>query len=135
MKKLNWIDPSRPRRKITYCKFCGLDVSTPYKGIHDGIQIFMGMPVRCPNNGKLNAHIEFGYRFQDTPKENVKWFVEHKETHKWWTGFNWTNDPNDAFGCEFEWVADRYARMKGIENYTITEHEFVNQKSYDPSPR
>jgi hypothetical protein len=124
---MNWIRPGSGKRKIKYCEFCKQDVTTPYKGIHDGVQIFMGMPVKCPNNGKLNVHIEHGYRWQDKPKEGFKWFVEHKDTHLWWSGYKWTNDPNEAFGCEFQWTADRYARFQRLENYIVTEHEFVNQ--------
>lgn len=71
-------------------------------------------------------HIEFGYRFDDKPKEGFKWFVEHPETHEWWTGYAWTKDPLSAFGCDLERTADRYARFQGIKEYVITEHEFVD---------
>lgn len=124
---MKWIDPSRPKRKIHRCEFCGTDVSTPFKGVHDETEIILGIPVKCRNNGKLNLHIwnkTFGG--WGTPKEGFKWFVEHPETHEWWTGHKWTRDPHEAFGCDLESVADRYARFQGIERYITTEHEFVD---------
>lgn len=127
MSKLKWIDPSRPKRVIKRCEFCHTDVSTPYKGIHNETELINGIPVACRNNGKLNVHIAYGY-FEGTekPKEGIKWFVEHPETHLWWSGYKWTNNPLEAFGCELQWGADRYARFQKIENYIITEHEFVS---------
>jgi len=75
-------------------------------------------------------HIWMGYLADGTkPKEGVKWFVEHPETRLWWSGYKWTNDPEEAFGCELERTADRYARFQNIENYVITEHEFVDTKN------
>lgn len=59
------------------------------------------------------------------PQENIKWFVEHPETHLWWSGYKWTNDPNEAFGCDLKATADRYARFQRIEKYIITDHLFI----------
>ena len=59
------------------------------------------------------------------PQENIKWFVEHPETHLWWSGYKWTNDPHEAFGCDLKATADRYARFQRIENYIITDHLFI----------
>ena len=119
----------KKRRKIKLCEFCGSDVSTPYKGIHNETEFINGFPARCRNNGRLNAHIEFGYmEGAPQPKDNVKYFVEHPESHLWWSGFNWTNDPLEAFGCDLEGTADRYARFEKIEKYIITEHEFIDAK-------
>src|SRR5688572_17462916 len=125
--ELNWINPNRRERKIHRSEFCGTDVSTPYKGINDETELISGIPVKCRNNGKLNLHIWMkntgGW---GDPKEGFKWFVEDPETHLWWTGYKWTNDPLEAFGCDLQSVADRYARFQKITNYTVTEHEFVN---------
>jgi len=76
----------------------------------------------------MNCHIEHGYLAGDPPKPNIKYFVEHPETHLWWSGYKWTNDPNEAFGCELERTADCYARFQRIENYVITQHEFIERK-------
>lgn len=122
---MKWIEPLKKFRKIHKCEFCGIDISTPYKGIHDSTELINGIPVRCRNNGRLNLHIWLGYGGWGTPKDGFKWFVEHPETHEWWTGYKWTNDPNEAFGCELESVADRYARFQKIDNYIITEHQFL----------
>lgn len=116
------------KRKIIKCEFCKADVSTPYKGIHEETELINGIPTQCRNNGRLNAHIaykSFRVMGENQPKENIKWFVEHPETHEWWTGYGWTRDPNSAFGCDLERTADRYARFQKIEKYIITEHEFV----------
>jgi len=51
------------------------------------------------------------------------------EDHLWWSGYKWTNDPLEAFGCDLKPTADRYARFQLIKDYIITEHEFVNSKS------
>lgn len=130
---MKWIDPSRPKRKIIKCEFCGTDVSTPYKGIHDETELISGIPVKCRNNGRLNADIAFPDLISklniDKPKENIKWFVEDPETHLWWSGYKWTNDPLEAFGCDLKNTADRYARFQRIEKYIITEHEFVNSSA------
>lgn len=128
-KKLNWINPHRRSRPLKRCEYCGKDVETPYKGVHDEVELILGIPQPCRNNGKLNGHIAHGY-FEGTrkPVDGVKWFVEHPETHQWWTGYKWTSDPYEAFGCELEYVADRYARFQKIENYIITEHMFVDDK-------
>lgn len=109
------------------CPYCGSNVQKPYKGIHKETELINGIPTQCRNNGKANVHIWMGYRFQEPPKENTFWFVEDPNTRLWYNGFGgWTNDPNEAFKMEFEWVADRFARMEKIENYTITEHEFFS---------
>ncbi len=127
MTKLKWINPHSRKHPKAKCEFCGKDVETPYKGIHDEMELINGIPQPCRNNGRANVHIFMGYlKGQELPKENVKWFVEHPETHLWWTGHKWTNDPLEAFGCEFQWTADRYARLQRIEKYIITEHEFVS---------
>ena len=39
--------------------------------------------------------------------------------------YQWSNNPQDAFGCDLPETADRYARLQLIENYTITEHQFL----------
>jgi hypothetical protein len=122
---MNWINPIRKERVIKRCEFCGSDISTPYKGVHDETEIINGMPSKCRNNGRMNMHIQFGYMSDDKPKENIKYFVEHPDTNLWWTGYQWTNDPNAAFACELKGTADRYARFQRIERYIITEHEFV----------
>jgi len=124
---MKWINPNSYERKIIKCEFCGTDVSTPYKGIHDENEIISGIPGKCRNNGRMNADIAFPElsKLHEQPKENIKWFVEHQETHLWWSGYKWTNDPLEAFGCDLERTADRYARFQRIENYIITEHEFV----------
>jgi len=129
---MKWIDPSRPKRKIHRCEFCKADVSTPYKGIHDETELISGIPVKCRNNGRANINIWMGYPKgpgHSYPVDGIKWFVEHPETRLWWSGYKWTNDPQEAFGCELEWVADRYARFQKIEKYIITEHEFVNSSA------
>lgn len=134
---MKWIDPSRHERKIHRCEFCGKDVSTPYKGIHDETELISGIPVKCRNNGRMNGDIAFpvlakaGREFNKIPEpqENIKWFVEHPETHLWWTGYKWTSDPLEAFGCDLKHTADRYARFQRIESYIITEHEFVNSSA------
>lgn len=123
----NWDEVMRRKKKIVRCEFCNADVSTPYKGVHDETELISGIPVRCRNNGKLNIHIWHGSTGGwGEPKEGFKWFVEHPETHLWWSGYKWTNDPLEAFGCDLESVADRYARFQKIEKYIITEHEFVS---------
>lgn len=122
----NWDEVRRRKKKIVRCEFCKADVSTPYKGIHKETEIINGIPTQCRNNGKANIHIWHGYQFGDSPKENTFWFVEHPETRQWYNGFGgWTNDPNEAFKMEFEWVADRFARMEKIEKYIVTEHQFI----------
>lgn len=124
---MRWAQPNRQKEKIVKCEFCGTDVSTPYKGIHDEIEIINGFPSPCRNNGRLNGDIAFPAlaKLHDQPKEGFKWFVEHKDTHQWWSGYKWTSDPNEAFGCDIEWAAERYARLHQLENYIITEHQFV----------
>lgn len=134
---MKWIDPSRNKIKIIRCEFCGTDVSTPYKGIHDETELISGMPVKCRNNGRMNADIAYpklakaSLEFNNipSPKENIKWFVEDPETHLWWSGYKWTNDPLEAFGCDLKNTADRYARFQRIEKYIITEHEFLNSSA------
>ncbi len=124
---MKWIQPNF--RKIVHCGFCGKDVSTPYKGVHDETELINGMPTSCRNNGRLNADIAFpklNALTKEKPKENIKWFVEHPETRLWWSGYKWTNDPNEAFGCDLERTAWRYARLQRLERFTITEHEFFN---------
>lgn len=123
--ELNWIDPSRPKRKIHRCEFCGTNVSTTYKGVHNETELINGIPVACRNNGRMNIHIWMGNIVGPEPKEGFKWFVEHPKTRLWWSGYRWTNDPLEAFGCDLQATADRYARFQKIENYIITEHEFV----------
>lgn len=128
---MKWIRPNK-QQKIVYCEFCGANVSTPYKGVHDFISIKSGFPESCPNNGRMNGDIAFPEIAKISkiqPKGGVKWFVEHPETHLWWTGFEWSNDPNKAFGCDLEFTADRYARFQKIEKYIITEHEFFKLPS------
>lgn len=128
---MKWITPNRGRHEVIRCEFCNTDVSTPYKGIHDQTETISGMPVKCRNNGRMNAHIAYptlakaALEFNNipAPQENIKWFVE--QTHLWWSGYKWTNDPHEAFGCDLKATADRYARFQRIENYIITEHEFV----------
>lgn len=129
MNNLEWANPNKRRDKPKTCEFCRADVSTPYKGVHDETEIINGFPVACRNNGRMNADIAFPElaKLHKQPVEGIKWFVEHKETHLWWTGYEWTNDPQRAFGCDLENTADRYARLKGIKDYIVTEHEFVNQ--------
>lgn len=124
---MEWINPSRPKRKIIRCEFCHKDVSTPYKGIHDEAEIINGIPTNCRNNGRMNADIAYPHlaEMHEQPKENIKWFVEHPETRLWWNGYKWTNDPLEAFGCDLKGTADRYARFQGIKEYIITEHEFL----------
>ena len=126
---MKWINPSLSKRKIRRCEFCGTDVSTPYKGIHDETEIINGIPVKCRNNGRMNADIAFPHLaiIHEQSQAGIKWFVEHPETHLWWSGYKWTNDPHEAFGCDLMNTADRYARFQKIENYIITEHEFINQ--------
>ena len=122
---MKWIDPSRLKKKIHRCEFCKADISTPYKGVHDEAEMILGIPVPCRNNGRMNIHIWMGIpKDQTQPKEGFKWFVEHPETHEWWTGYRWTKDPHEAFGCEIERTAERYAMFQGIKEYIITEHEF-----------
>lgn len=131
--KLNWIDPMGSRKiKIHRCEFCGKDVSTPYKGVHDEIEIFNGFPVKCRNNGRLNGHIAYGYPVEDKPHPLIKYYVEHKGSHMWWTGYNWSHNKEEAFGCELRWVADRYARFKGLTNYIITEHILSHESPSEP---
>lgn len=127
---MKWIRPNDFREKSKRCEFCGSDVSTPYKGIHDETEIINGIPVKCRNNGKLNAHIAYGYIGESKPVDNIKYFVEHPDTHLWWSGYKWTNDPLEAFGCDLPGTADRYARFQKIENYIITEHEFVENRKH-----
>lgn len=121
---MNYYNRKKPDDRCPYCK---ANVQKPYKGIHKEAELISGIPVQCRNNGKLNTHIARGYLFEKEPKENIFYFIEDPETRKWYNGFGgWTNDPNEAFKMEFEWVADRFARMEKIEKYTITEHEFFN---------
>lgn len=125
----DWGALNRRKKNIVRCEFCNADVSTPYKGIHKETELISGIPVQCRNNGKANIHIYLGYNNSKDgkPKKNTYWFVEDPETRLWYNGFGgWTNDPNEAFKMEFEWVADRFARMESIEKYIITEHEFFN---------
>ena len=124
---MRWIDPSQVKRNIVKCEFCGTDVSTPYKGVHDETEIVNGLPVKCRNNGRLNCDIAWPHltTYGTQPKENFKWFVEHPETRLWWSGYKWTSDPNEAFGCDKKSTADRYAKFHQIKDYIITEHEFV----------
>jgi hypothetical protein len=122
---MKWIRPGVRKLSPRKCEFCGADVETPYKGVHDETEMINGFPAKCRNNGRLNVHIYMGYLSGTKPVPNIKYFVEHQETHLWWSGYKWTNDPNEAFGCELESTADRYARFQGIRNYVITEHEFV----------
>lgn len=136
---MRWIDPSRHKIKIVRCEFCGIDVSTPYKGVHNETEIISGLPVKCRNNGRMNADIAYPELMSkligvDLPKENIKWFVEHPETHLWWSGYKWTNDPNDAFGCDLKSTAEAYARFQGIKECIVTEHEFFNYYAPNPSP-
>jgi len=123
---MNWIQPGK-KREVKHCEFCNADVSTPYKGVHDETEIISGIPVKCRNNGRMNADIAFPElaKLHEQPKDNIKWFVEHPETHLWWSGYKWTNDPHEAFGCDLKNTADRYARFQLIENYIITEHLFL----------
>lgn len=126
---MKWIDPfEKYENKIKRCEFCNADVSTPYKGVHEETELILGIPVACRNNGRMNVDIAFPgiARSGPQPVENIKWFVEDPETHKWFNGYSWTSDPLEAFGCDLERTADRYARLKGIEKYIITEHEFVS---------
>jgi len=138
MKKLKWIEPQwRRKKKIIRCEFCGSDVSTPYKGIHQEMEEINGFLANCRNNGRMNADIAFtelaksGREFNKIldPQDDIKWFVEHPETHLWWSGYKWTNDPLEAFGCDLKHTADRYARFQRIENYIITEHKFVDKNN------
>lgn len=130
---MKWIDPLRHKHKIIRCGFCNTDVSTPYKGIHNETEIISGLPVKCRNNGRMNADIAYpelakaALEFNNipAPQENIKWFVEHPETHLWWSGYKWTNDPHEAFGCDLKATANRYARFQRIENYIITDHLFI----------
>lgn len=122
---MKWINPNS-KRKIKRCPYCNSDVSTPYKGVHDEIEIINGIPVKCRNNGTLNAHIAYpNIKTGEPSNESIKWFVEHKDTRLWWSGYKWTSDPNEAFGCDRESTADRYARFQRLKDYTITEHEFI----------
>lgn len=123
---MEWVDHNRPKRKIKRCEFCDSDVSTPYKGIHQETELINGIPTACRNNGRLNADIAYPHLDKDPKNPSIKYFVEHPETNLWWTGYKWTNDPSEAFGCDKERTADRYARFQNIENYIITEHEFVS---------
>lgn len=130
---MKWIDPLRHKHKIIRCEFCNTNVSTPYKGIHDKTELISGLLVKCRNNGRMNADIAYPelakavleFNNIPAPQENIKWFVEHPETHLWWSGYKWTNDPHEAFGCDLKATADRYARFQRIENYIITDHLFI----------
>lgn len=126
---MNWHNPYRQKEKINRCEFCGTDVSTPYKGVHDEFELILGIPQPCRNNGRMNMHIAWGYMTENKPKEGIKYFVEHPETRLWWSGHKWTNDPHEAFACELESTADRYARFQKADNkitdYVITEHMFL----------
>lgn len=121
------------KNQIVRCEFCGQDVSTPYKGVHQEMEEINGFLADCRNNGRMNSDIAYpelakkGREFNNIPdpQDNIKWFVEHPETHLWWNGYKWTKDPLEAFGCDLKHTADRYARFQQIENYVITEHEFV----------
>lgn len=123
---MKWINPDDQHKRIIHrCEFCNADVSTPYKGVHNEMEFINGFPSPCRNNGRMNMHIEHGYRFESNPpKEGHKWFVEHSETHEWYTGYGWTRDPHQAFGCDLERTADRFARLEGLKDYVITEHIF-----------
>lgn len=127
MSKLKWIDPTRPKRKIKRCQYCGTDVSTPYKGVHDEAELINGIPINCRNNGRMNADIAFPElaKLHEQPIAGVKWFIENNKSHFWWSGFEWTNDPQQAFGCDLKATAERYAKFEGVADYTITEHEFI----------
>lgn len=129
MKNMKWIDPSRPKKVIIRCEFCKANVSEPYKGVHDETELILGIPVKCRNNGRMNADIAWPElaKMHKQPVDGIKWFVEHKETRLWWTGYQWTNNPDDAFACDLEATADRYARLQRIENYMTTEHEFIDR--------
>jgi hypothetical protein len=124
---MKWIQPGSELHKVRVCKFCGKDVSTPFKGVHDETEIFNGLPIPCRNNGRMNADIAFPEfaKLHKQPVEGTKYFVEHKETKLWWSGYQWTKDPLEVFGCDLPETADRYARLQLIENYEITEHIFL----------
>ena len=125
---MKWIQPGR-EKQYEFCEFCGSNVSTPYKGVHDEAEIISGIPVKCRNNGRMNADIAWPQlaKMHARPKNGFKWFVEHSVTRLWWTGYQWTNDPEQAFACDLEATANRYARLQLIKDYIVTEHEFVNQ--------
>jgi hypothetical protein len=123
---MKWINPNRQKLKISRCEFCNSDISTPYKGVHNETEFINGFPAPCRNNGRLNIHIELGYPKGEEPNPRFKYFVEHPDTHLWWSGYTWTNNPHEAFACELERTADRYARFQGLQNYIITQHEFVS---------
>lgn len=130
MKHLNWIQPNRPKREVIRCEYCGANVSGPYKGIHDETEMINGIPVKCRNNGRLNIFIAYpeSAKQNECAKDGFFWLVEHNETNLWWTGFKWTNDVNEAFQCNTERAADRYARFQKLENYTVTEHQLIDKE-------
>jgi hypothetical protein len=39
------------------CEYCGSDVSTKYKAVHDEVEMINGIPSPCRNNGKRNVDI------------------------------------------------------------------------------
>ncbi len=57
-----------------YCEYCGTNVSTPYKGVHDEIEFINGVPDQCRNNGKLNGDIAYPnlVKLRDQLKENTQ---------------------------------------------------------------
>jgi hypothetical protein len=130
---MKWINPNDRRREIVRCEFCGQDVSTPYKGVHQEMEMINGFVSDCRNNGRLNSDIAYPelakkalwFNKIKPPQDDIKWFIEHPDTHKWWSGYRWTSDPLEAFGCDLERTADRYAQFQRIEKYIITEHKFL----------
>ena len=67
------------------------------------------------------------------------YFIEHKETHKWWSGQDnidesflnpskpvWTKDPLKAWPFEDEGSAKLRAFTYGLDKIiTVTEHQFL----------
>ena len=122
---MKWIHPDDRLKKIRRCEYCNSDVSGPIKGVHEETELINGIPAPCRNNGRLNVFIAHPNPKLENAKEDYVWFVEHPITHEWYTGFAWTKDPNEAFQCNTERAARRFALLKGLSDFTVTEHTFV----------
>ncbi len=106
-------------RKNPKCIFCGGKI----KGVYKPTENFYG-----------DSFIKWDYE-NHVCRLGIVYFIERMDTHEWFTGETYTNNPNDAMVFKTKELAEKFLKKwEKEENFdglsklelVITEHEFLN---------